>query len=172
MQQRSAMNISATEKRGLIFKFPKTIFPMMTRRKCLLLPGAHTQIFSSQTGLTISYIRQHRMISKASNKNLMGCKKSADRIKQYKSRGFGRIKLLKPLKLKEIKKNTNFSISVFYATNKSRLSAYLCTPSGNRNQGFDLDFARFVRSASFFLSPKKRNCENFVFSQLLFLCDF
>ena len=44
---------------------------------------------------------------------------------------------------------------MFYATNKPRLSTYLCTPSGKQNQALRLDFARFVRTSSFFPIPLK-----------------
>ena len=51
---------------------------------------------------------------------------------------------------------------MFYTTNKLRHSTYPCTPSGKQNQGFRLDFARFIRSSSFFSIPLKRAVKNFI----------
>ena len=46
---------------------------------------------------------------------------------------------------------------MFYATNKSRHSTYLCTPSGKSKQRICVVLTRFVRSASFFPIPLKRS---------------
>ena len=60
---------------------------------------------------------------------------------------------------------------MFYTTNKLRHSTYLCTPSGKQNTGLRLDFAQFVRSASFFPIPQKGAVKKlaFFYSPFLFL---
>ncbi len=61
---------------------------------------------------------------------------------------------------------------MFYATNKPRLSTYHCTPSGKQNQGKSLDFARFVRSSSFFPIPVKGAVKKLSFFYSSFYCCF
>ena len=63
---------------------------------------------------------------------------------------------------------------MFYTTNNLRHSTYPCTPSGKQNQVWSLDFAQFVLSASFFLSPKKelqKNLRFFTAPFRLFSCS-
>ena len=60
---------------------------------------------------------------------------------------------------------------MFYTTDKLRRSTYLCTSSGKQNQVRGLDFAQFVCSSSFFLSPKKGAVKKLGFLQHFF-CAF
>ena len=60
---------------------------------------------------------------------------------------------------------------MFYAINKLRLSAYLCTPSGNRKTKQMLYFSLSLFILHLFFTPLKRSCKKLSFFYSSFTFD-